>query len=253
MSQTEFTYDGEEKKPDVTVTDSAGMTIDSLTNYDVTYANNINVGTATATVTFKGDHYKGKKDLTFTIKGAITDVTLSKTSYTYNGKVQKPAVTVKAGDKILTAGTDYTATWSNASSKNAGTYTVTITGKGNCTGTAKASYKINKAMNPLTMKGKTATVKYKKLKKKAQTLAVKNVIKFEKNGQGKMTYTLSSAKKKGKNFKKSFKVNTNTGSVKIRKKLKKGTYKVTVKVKAAGNANYNASALKTVVFKVKIN
>ena len=103
------------------------------------------------------------------------------------------------------------------------------------------------------MKGKTATVKYKKLKKKAQTLAVKNVIKFEKNGQGKMTYTLSSAKKKGKNFKKSFKVNTNTGSVKIRKKLKKGTYKVTVKVKAAGNANYNASALKTAAFKIKIN
>ena len=115
------------------------------------------------------------------------------------------------------------------------------------------SWKINKANNPLAIKAKTATVKYKKLKKKAQTLAVKNVIKFEKNGQGKMTYTLSSAKKKGKNFKKSFKVNAKTGSVTIKKKLKKGLYNLTVKVKAAGNANYKESALKTATFKIKIN
>ena len=68
---------------------------------------------------------------TLTIKEAITEVTLSKASYIYNGQVQKPTVTVKAGDKILAEDTDYTAAWSNASSTNAGTYTVTITGKTN--------------------------------------------------------------------------------------------------------------------------
>ena len=105
---------------------------------------------------------------TLTIKEAITEVTLSKKSYIYNGQVQKPTVTVKAGDKILAEDTDYTAAWSNAASKAAGPYTVTITGKGNYAGMTKATYKINKAANPLTIKGKTATIKYKKLKKKAK-------------------------------------------------------------------------------------
>ena len=38
----------------------------------------------------------------------------------------------------------------------------------------------------------------------------------------------------------------------MKKGLKKGTYKVKVKVKAAGNANYKASAWKTVTFKIKV-
>ena len=38
----------------------------------------------------------------------------------------------------------------------------------------------------------------------------------------------------------------------MKKGLKKGTYQVTVKVRALGNGNYKASALKTVTFKVKI-
>ena len=36
------------------------------------------------------------------------------------------------------------------------------------------------------------------------------------------------------------------------KKMKKGTYKVTVKAKALGNTNYKASAWKTVTFKVRV-
>ena len=45
-----------------------------------------------------------------------------------------------------------------------------------------------------------------------------------------------------------------TGKVTIKKnsKMKKGTYKVKVKVKALGNSNYKASAVKTVTFKVKV-
>jgi len=52
------------------------------------------------------------------------------------------------------------------------------------------------------------------------------------------TYTLSSAKKGKRSFKKYFKINKTTGKVTIRKGLKKGTYKVKVKVKALGNSNY---------------
>ena len=187
-------------------------------------------------------------------------VTLSKKSFVYNGKVQKP--TIKAiGGKTLTAGTDYTVTWSNASSRKAGTYTVTITGKGNYTGTTKATYKINKAANPLSVKGRTASVKFKKLKKKAQTLKVSKVMKFTKKGQGRTTYKLVSAKKGSKSFRKYFKVDKKTGKVtlkkvtvkngKVTKGLKKGKYKVRVKVEASGNANYKAKT-KAVTFTIDV-
>ena len=64
----------------------------------------------------------------------------------------------------------------------------------------------------------------------------------------------ATAKKGSKSFKKYFKINKTTGKVTIKKnsKMKKGTYKVKVKVKALGNANYKASAWKTVTFKVKV-
>ena len=180
-------------------------------------------------------------------------VVLSKTAFTYNAKVQKPTIKTIKG-LTLKEGTDYAAKWSNGSSKNAGTYTVTITGKGNYTGTAKATYTINKAANPLTIKGKTATIKYSKLKKKTQSLAVTKVIKFTKKLNDKKTYTLVSAKKGSKSFKKYFKIYKTTGKVTIKKnkKMKKGTYKVKVKVKALGNANYKASAVKSVTFKVRV-
>ncbi len=80
------------------------------------------------------------------------------------------------------------------------------------------------------------------------------MIKFTKKTNDKKTYTLVSAKKGSKSFKKDFKINKSTGKVTIKKnsKMKKGTYKVKVKVKALGNNNYKASAVKTVTFKVKV-
>ena len=97
----------------------------------------------------------------------------------------------------------------------------------------------------MSIKGRTATVKHKKLKKKNQKLAVTKVITFTKKGQGKLTYTKASGNKK-------ITISKTTGKVTVKKGLKKGTYKVKVTVKAAGNANYNASAVKSVTFKVKV-
>ena len=55
---------------------------------------------------------------------AVTDVKLSQTSYVYNGKARKPAVTVKdSSGKELVEKTDYTLTYAKGR-KNAGTYTV---------------------------------------------------------------------------------------------------------------------------------
>jgi len=210
-------------------------------------------------VTFSND----KK--TATISGFIPDQTAKTVDLkdaeisglaakTYNGKAQTQDPVVKMDvngtQVILENGIDYDVSYSN--NVNAGTATVTITGKGDYTGTASATFKINKANNPLAMKPKTAKVKYKKLKKKAQPLAVSKVITFTKNAKDKKNYTLSYAKKGKKSFKKYFAINKTTGKVTVKKGLKKGTYKVQVKVKALGNANYNASAWKTVTFKVVV-
>ena len=185
--------------------------------------------------------------LKVSINGA--KVVLVKASATYNGAVQKPVVKTIDGN-ALKLGTDYTLTIKNssgttvASPKAAGTYYVTVEGTGHYEGTAaKATYKILKAKNPLTIKAKTATVKYSKLKKKNQTLKRAAVIYMAKN-QGKVTYVKSSGNKK-------ITINKTTGKVTVKKGLKKGKYKVKVNVTAAGNNNYN-KITKAVTFTVKV-
>ena len=101
-----------------------------------------------------------------------------------------------------------------------------------------------KIANPLKVKAKTAKVKYSKLKKKNQTLAVNKVMTFAKKGQGKLTYNKASGNKK-------ITINKNTGKVTVKKKLKKGTYKVKVKVKASGNSKY-MPVTRNVTFKIKV-
>ena len=72
----------------------------------------------------------------------ISKTTLSKTSYTYNGKVQKPAVSVKdSSGKALKIGTDYTVEYSGGC-QSSGTYTVTVKFKGNYSGKQKLTYRI---------------------------------------------------------------------------------------------------------------
>ena len=168
---------------------------------------------------------------------------------TYTGKPITPKPVIKVDGQLLQEGKDYQLEYED--NKNVGTASVYIKNIDGVRDMEK-TFKILKANNPLTVKAKTYTVKYKKLKKKAQTLAVTKVLSFTKPGQGSMSYALSAAKNGKKNFKKYFKINKSTGKVTVKKKLKKGTYKVTVKVKANGNANYNASAVKTVTFKVKV-
>ncbi len=169
---------------------------------------------------------------------------LSSASYTYNGSTKKPTVTVTDANGKAIAASNYTVTYSN--NVKAGTAKATVTFKGNYyTGTKSLTFTINKAANSLAVKAKTATVKFKKLKKKNQTLAVDKVLNFTNKGQGTLTYTKASGNKK-------ITINKTTGKVTVKKGLKKKIYKVTVKVSAAGNANYKALAVKKVTFKVKV-
>ena len=117
------TYTGVAITPALTVTDGeATLVLD--TDYTVVYSDNTNAGTATATITGKGN-YSGTASKTFTIgKAAITDVTLAETSLTYTGASQTVAVSsVKAGTLTLTAD-DYTVSGNMATT--AGSYTVTV-------------------------------------------------------------------------------------------------------------------------------
>lgn len=68
-------------------------------------------------------------------------VTLSKTAYTYNGKVQKPTVSVKDSQGNKIASSNYTVKYASGC-KNAGTYKVTVTFKGKYTGQKVLTYKI---------------------------------------------------------------------------------------------------------------
>lgn len=95
----------------------------------------------------------------------ISSVTLSDKSYTYNGKVKTPTVTVKdSNGKVLKKGTDYTVKYSNGR-KNVGQYTVTVTFKGNYSGTKKLTFKIlpkGTSISKLTPGSKKLTVNWKK-------------------------------------------------------------------------------------------
>ena len=102
-----------------------------------------------------------------------------------------------------------------------------------------------KLSNPLKIKGKTAIVKYSKLKKKAQKLSISKTITFANKGKGTLKYAKASGNKK-------ISINKKTGKVTVKKGLKRGIYKVKVKVKAAGNSDYNPSKVKTVTFRIKV-
>lgn len=172
----------------------------------------------------------------------VSKISLARTSYTYTGKAITPKITVANASEALAAD-NYTVTYSK--NTNVGTATAKVTLKGNYSGSVSKTFKINQAANPLTIKEKTATVKYGVLKKKNQTLAATKVITFTKKGQGKLSYAKASGNK-------NITIAKANGKVTVKKGLKKGTYKVKVKVKAAGNANYKASAWKSATFSIKV-
>lgn len=114
-----------------------------------------NAGSYTVTASFKESTNATACTATanFTVhpKGLVAnDFTLSVTEFIYNGSEQKPTVSP------VTEGTDYTVKYPDKST-NAGSYKVTVTGKGNYTGTVELSYKINPAVYTLPTGAKIVT------------------------------------------------------------------------------------------------
>ena len=97
------------------------------------------------TATYACTHTGCKATYTKTLQTyyKVNTIKLNKTAYTYNGKVQKPSVTVKdSKGKALKNGTDYTVSYPKGM-KNVGKYTVKVTLKGNYSGSKSMTYNIN--------------------------------------------------------------------------------------------------------------
>lgn len=146
LEQKSFIYDGTEKRPGITkiLFNAKVLTTD---NYQVTYADNVNAGTATAIVSASAEskNFTGSKEVVFTIeKASLADatITLPYKSYIYNGEYRKPVPTVKINGKTVKKDNNYQVTYTNH--KNVGTATVKVTALdgGNLSGSKSITFKI---------------------------------------------------------------------------------------------------------------
>lgn len=149
LNPTEYTYDGTAKNPTATVKvklDGVEYTLEKDKDFTVSYSNNVNAGTATATITGKGN-YKESTTKNFTIKPAeLQTVTLEndKLTYIYNTEqtVEITSVTTKNG--LTVAAANYTVSGNKGT--DAKSYTLTVTAKANTnyTGSATVDWEIQK-------------------------------------------------------------------------------------------------------------
>lgn len=206
------TYNGKAQKPAVTVKYN-NYTFKNGTDYTLSYKNNTKIGTATVTVKGKGK-LSGTRSVTFKInaKPIKNAVITYNNSLTYNGSALSPAVTVKYGKATLKKNTDYTVAYSN--NVNAGTGTITITGKGIYGGSVKKTFTIKKLGISATAVSGTGNKVY-------TGSAIKPVPAVKVGGR-----TL----KNGTDFTVSYKNNTEPG---------------TATLKVTGKGNYSGSVSKT--------
>ena len=190
------------------------------------------VGTVTITITANAS--KNYNEISHTLQVTVTEpqttkkisdcvVTLQSMSYTYDGTEKKPVVTVKDGSNTLTNGKDYEVAYEN--NINAGTAKVTVTGKGNYTGTVTMNVVIKKAASVITASHIT-----KATSAKAQKVSIGAKVK----GGAKLTYKSNNK----------YVTVDKKGQVTIAKKF---VGQATITITAAATKNYNAGTKKVTV------
>lgn len=139
------TYTGSPIVPTLTVK-AGNKTLVKGTDYDVTFQNNTDVGTAKATIVGKGTYEGHVDEATFVIlpkTGASLNIVLEKNSVIYTGGEKLPKATVTCDGATLTQGVDYTILYTN--NVNVGTAKVSVKGIGNYEGSsAESSFSITK-------------------------------------------------------------------------------------------------------------
>ena len=154
-----------------------------------------------------------------------TKVVLNNSNFVYDGKVKTPTITVTSADGKTVDSANYDISYANGR-KDAGTYDVKVTFKGNYTGSLTTKFTIAKANQSLKIKSP----------KKKMKVGAKAKIKIKANkGHGKVTYKVSNKKI----------AKINKGKLVA---LKKGKVKLTVTLKAT--KNYNQKKV-TITIKVK--
>lgn len=153
LTYTEKTYDGSAIQPTGTLKVSGDKV--PVNELDVTYTgtgdttyNSSDAPTDAGTyqVTYKvadsNENYTGKVTYSFTIfpKAVTADMIGAIADETYTGSAITPKPVVTDGNTILTSGTDFA--FSYDTNTDAGAATLTITGKGNYTGTANQKFTI---------------------------------------------------------------------------------------------------------------
>ena len=234
LSQTSYVYNGAACKPSVTSVKDGNNTIAS-SEYTVSYSNNINTGTATVTITDKsGGNYTVSGSKTFTIQPKVVTspvITLSQTSYVYNGAACKPSVTSVKDGTVTIPASEYTVSYKN--NINAGTATVTITDKsgGNYTVSGSKTFTINKATPSFSLSSSSVNFA------SGDAIDASKTVTITYNGDGALSASSSNTSLAT--------VSRNNKTLTItRKSTNAGT--CTITVSAAAGTNYAAPSSKTI-------
>ena len=138
-----FDYTGSEIEPEVKSVRLKGVTLSVGKDYEVSYSDNVNAGTAHCIITGIGK-YSGSVSESFTIRPLyLTEAVISSIpDQKWTGSAIEPDVTVSLNDKELIRDIDYTLSYKY--NVNPGSATVTVDGIDNYTSWKSASFKIIK-------------------------------------------------------------------------------------------------------------
>ena len=124
----------------------------------------------------------------------VNTIKLNKTAYTYNGKVQKPSVTVKDSKGKALKSTDYKIDYPKGM-KNVGKYTVKVSLKGNYSGSKSMTYNINPKGTSVS-KVKAAKKGFKVTWKKQTTQTTGYQVQYSTSSKFKSAKTVTISKNK---------------------------------------------------------
>lgn len=215
---TKYTYTGSAITPVFPVVAPDGTSLVKNRDYTVTWHNNVNAGTAYAQVTgineYKGFSYQWKFNIN---RRSLASATFTKINDKYyTGKAIEPGVTATYSGKKLVKDRDYTVKFKN--NKKIGKATVTLTGKGNFTGTKKITFNIKKL----------------NVKKAVITGLVDKPYNGKNRGNIKLSTTAGVKLTKDKDYTVTYKNNKNIGTVSVTVKGMgkncSGTYKTSFKI-----------------------
>lgn len=231
LAQNSYTYTGSQIQPQIknvmAIVDGKQVSLNT-NEYFVAYDNNENVGnSAIISVIGKGSKYQnylGSKNFTITPAsiGAPCQLSLTQTSFVFNGSAIAPAVSGVYNGYNLVLNKDFKVSYYN--NVNAGTATVAVQGAGNFTGNVNMYFTIAKAPQALQATASPAKVKLKKTAR-IKVTGYKGTLTFKSSKP-----SVASVSAKG-----------------IVKAKKTGTVTITVTAAATGNYEQAVARLKVTV------